>query len=225
MASKPPPSKGLSLRLYENRSVLTVILACLTVAFSLVGWSAALEITGVRDVISLVALVTGSFVPNASLASEQHPNMAIAIGRFFGLAATISGAILIGAATMGQTLSAFWTRHFRRGHAIVIGETALTERLVRILRARGHHTVHIVAPPKTPPAVFDAKRIAAIGLNDIVARAGLARASAVIIDAGNDAATLPATFCVAHCRSPPCGYNGTRDDADKTNRPAAPAAF
>jgi RyR domain len=134
--------------------------------------------------------VAGGFSPSALLEKEPVANVMITFGRSFGLATTICSAILIGIATMGQTLSAFWTRHFRRDHAIVLGETLLAERIVRIFRAKGIYTVHVVAKVRAANAPFEAEKITGFGLDDLVEQAGLAKAATIVVDTGTDASTL-----------------------------------
>ncbi len=183
-------SKGFLQRAYEHRTVIAVTLAFLSICCSLIGWIAASEFKQVEDLVKLLAEVAGGFAPSASLETGGPSNAMITLGRAFGLATTICSAILIGIATMGQTLSAFWTRHFRRDHAIVVGETPLAERIVRIFRAKGIYTVHVVAKVRAANAPFEAEKITGFGLDDLVEQAGLAKAATIVVDTGADASTL-----------------------------------
>lgn len=186
----PRRSTGLLQSAYLHRIVLTVMLAFIAITFSLLGWLLHLQFESPRDVVTLVAYVAGSFAPGSSLPESPAPNLLVAVGRGFGLAAAICSALLIGVATMGQTLSAFWTRNFRRGHAIVVGETALAKRVVRILKARGFHTIVVVTHARAPNGPLEADRITGTSLEDLVQYTGLSRASTIVVDADSDAATL-----------------------------------
>ena len=183
-------SKGFLQRAYEHRTVIAVSLAFLSVCCSLSGWILASDFKQAEDVVKLIAEVAGGFAPSASLETGGPSHVMITLGRVFGLSTTICSAILIGIATMGQTLSAFWTRHVRRGHAIVVGETPMAERIVRIFRAKGLYTVHVVTKTRATNAPFEAAKITGFGLDDLVMQAGLAKAATVVVDTGNDAATL-----------------------------------
>jgi hypothetical protein len=175
---------------YEYRTFITVLLATLALGFALFGRIMTLNVTGMGYLPTLIAHAVSSFSPNSVLDSAPSPHWAVSVGNVLGMFATICSGLLIGIATMGHSLSRLWTKKMRRRHTIVIGETALANRITGLLRKKGHYTIQVFSNAPIGASKLSANQIVGNSINDLVNEAGLKRAKTIIIDAGNDATTL-----------------------------------
>ena len=166
---------------------LPLVLGALAVAFGLGGWSAALFDGSFKSVSEIIVRVIASFIPSANTVTAG--NWASRLGAVFAALTTVTGAVMVGLATLGEHLTRTAARRLWSRHIVLIGDTPLTSELARGFRAEGKRVLHIVPPEASRTS--DAGRIrAGTDAPAILGAASIDRAQCVVVDLDSDAATL-----------------------------------
>jgi hypothetical protein len=187
-SARVPLRKVVHLASAGNITV-PLILAAGAVIFGLAGWSAAKFDGSFKSVSEIVIRVIGSFLPTPAAVADG--NWASRLGAMFAALTTVTSAILIGLATLGEQLTQLAARYLWSNHAIVVGDTALGRRVAEGFEAAGARVLHLV--PREAPKVLETGPIRArLGLDAriILAAAAPWRARHMVVDLGADAATL-----------------------------------
>jgi hypothetical protein len=166
-----------------------LVFAAGAIIFGLAGWGAAKFDGSFKSVSEIVIRVIGSFIPTP--ASVAEGNWASRLGAMFAALTTVTSAILIGLATLGEQLTQLAARHLWSNHTIVVGDTALGRRVAEGFEATGTRVLHLV--PRDAPKILETGPIRArLGLDAriILAAAAPWRARHMVLDLGADAATL-----------------------------------
>jgi hypothetical protein len=166
---------------------LPLVLGILAVAFGLAGWSAALFDNTFKSVSEIIVRVIASFIPSAN--NVIQGNWASRLGAVFAALTTVTGAVMVGLATLGEHFTRTAVRRLWSGHTILIGDTLLTRRLADGLRSTGQRVLHVV--PTDAPKTFQTGRVRLdTDAPTVLAATALRRAQHVVVDLGSDATTL-----------------------------------
>jgi hypothetical protein len=187
-SARVPLRKVVHLASAGNITV-PLILAAGAVLFGVAGWSAAKFDGSFKSVSEIVIRVIGSFLPTPAAVADG--NWASRLGAMFAALTTVTSAVLIGLATLGEQLTQLAARYLWSNHAIVVGDTALGRRVAEGFEAAGARVLHLV--PREAPKVLETGPIRArLGLDAriILAAAAPWRARHMVLDLGADAATL-----------------------------------
>jgi hypothetical protein len=172
-----------------NRGDISVplVLGVLAVGFGLAGWSAALFDGSFKSISEIIVRVVGSFIPSANAVIPG--NWASRLGAVFAALTTVTGAVMVGLATLGEHVTKAKARHLWSGHTVLIGDTALARRLAEGFRAEGQRLLHVV--PIDAPKTGEPSRIRiGFDIGTILDATALRRSKLVVVDLGSDAATL-----------------------------------
>jgi hypothetical protein len=166
---------------------LPLVLGALAVALGLGGWSAALFDGSFKSISEIIVRVIASFIPSANTVTAG--NWASRLGAVFAALTTVTGAVMVALATLGEHLTRTAARRLWSRHIVLIGDTPLTGELARGFRAEGKRVLHIVPPEASKTS--DAGRIrAGTDAPAILGAASIDRALCVVVDLDSDAATL-----------------------------------
>jgi hypothetical protein len=166
---------------------LPLVLGILAVAFGLAGWSAALFDNTFKSVSEIIVRVIASFIPSAN--NVIQGNWASRLGAVFAALTTVTGAVMVGLATLGEHFTRTAVRRLWSDHTILIGDTPLIRRLADGLRSAGQRVLHVV--PADTPKAFGTDRVRLdTNAPTILAATALHRAQHVVVDLGSDATTL-----------------------------------
>ena len=187
-----PPGKRWRLSAVvqaANRGDISVplVLGALAVGFGLAGWSAALFDGSFKSISEIIVRVIGSFIPSANTVIPG--NWASRLGAVFAALTTVTGAVMVGLATLGEHIAKAKGRHLWSQHTILIGDTALARRLAEGFRAEGRRLLHAVPIDALKTGEPDRIRIG-FDMGKILDATALRRAKLVVVDLGSDAATL-----------------------------------
>jgi hypothetical protein len=168
---------------------IPLALAAGAVIFGLAGWSVA-KFDGTFNSISEIILrVIGSFLP--SQANVVDGNWASRLGAVLAALTTVTGAILVGLATLGEQFTQLAARYLWSAHTVVVGDTALGQRVAEGFEATGARVLHLV-PREAPKFLGTGPIRVRLGLDAHIVLTAAApwRARHVVLDLGADAATL-----------------------------------
>ena len=187
-----PPGKRRRLSAIvhaANRGDISVplVLGALAVGFGLAGWSAALFDGSFQSVSEIIVRVVGSFIPSANAVIQG--NWASRLGAVFAALTTVTGAVMVGLATLGEHVTKAKARHLWSGHTVLIGDTALGRRLAEGFQAEGQRLLHVVPIDALKTGEPGRIRIG-FDMGTILDATALRRAKLVVVDLGSDAATL-----------------------------------
>ena len=148
-----------------------------------------------RSIALIVFAVLRSFVPQVE--SLRLGNWVNQTGAVFAVMATMTGTALLALAFLGEAFTKYFTRMFRTGHTVVIGDTPLADRLARAFDAQGTKVIHAV-PPGAAKAADDAPRRLDFDFDaqSLIRVLALRRASKVVVDAASGAATASLGFAM-----------------------------
>jgi hypothetical protein len=166
-----------------------LIFAAGAILFGLAGWGAAKFDGSFKSVSEIVIRVIASFIPAPAAVAEG--NWASRLGAIFGALTTVTSAILIGLAALGEQFTQLAARYLWSDHTIVVGDTPLGRRVAEGFEAAGTRVLHVV--PREAPKILETGPIRArVGLDArvILAAAAPWRAWHMVLDLGADAATL-----------------------------------
>ncbi|WP_299870699.1 RyR domain-containing protein [uncultured Hoeflea sp.] len=176
-------------------SILTLSAAGLGLLLAVIGatmeqYQQGLTLAGIAS-LPLQALML--FIPRPEIVLNECRDIFYRIGAVLCGLSGVFGIIAIWLAAAGTTMSNLWTRYGRRNHVIVAGDTPFAADLSRLLKAEGQSAVHVRSEdgllPGEQESVEDCLRCG-LSAQSLEARAGLERASALVIDGGGDAETL-----------------------------------
>lgn len=168
---------------------LAVALAALVLGIA--GWTIKLGFS-LATVPEILVRTIWLYIPRPEVFSYPDGNPYLFAGAFFGAISSGVGAVVFWMAAANAKLSHVVTRTFRRGHTIVVGSSPLAERLVKALAREGADTVHVsdVALDAADKRTDDRRMVIDLKPQAMQKKAGLLRASAIVVDMGNDTDTL-----------------------------------
>jgi len=172
-----------------NRGDITlpVVIGGLAVAFGLAGWSAALFDGTFKSISEIIVRVISSFIPKAETVADG--NWASRLGAALAALTTVTGAVMVGLATLGEHVTKAKARHLWTQHTILIGDTSLARRLADGFQAEGQRVLHVV--PIDAPKTGDPGRVRlGFDIGAILDATALRRAKLVVVDLDSDAASL-----------------------------------
>jgi len=148
-----------------------------------------------RSIALIVFAVLRSFVPQVE--SLRLGNWVNQTGAVFAVMATMTGTALLALAFLGEAFTKYFTRMFRSGHTVVIGDTPLADRLARAFDMQGTKVIHAV-PPGAAKAADDAPRRLHFDFDagSLIRVLALRRAGKVVVDAASGGATASLGFAM-----------------------------
>ena len=158
---------------------------------------------GIEALPSVILSVIKLFVPNPDMVANPCKPLTLRAAAFICGISGFVAVFVVWLHSVGRSLSGLWTQYARRDHVLLYGDSPMLEDLGPVLRDAGHTPIRI--RPRNPavppdPEVTEVGR----GIDDLVARAGLNRARAVVVDCHDDAATLSlAKPVLSHLRRTP----------------------
>ncbi len=143
------------------------------------------------------------FLPDPDTAKDLTNPWTLRAAAFICGISGFVAVFLIWLHSVGRTLGGLWTQFGRRDHVLLYGDSPLLDTLSPFLRDAGHRAIRarIGRPGTAPdPSVTEVPH----GVAPLVARLGLHRTRAVVVDCGEDAETLSlAKPVLAHLRKTP----------------------
>jgi hypothetical protein len=172
-----------------NRGDITlpVVIGGLAVVFGLAGWSAALFDGSFKSISEIIVRVIASFIPRADTVADG--NWASRLGAALAALTTVTGAVMVGLATLGEHVTKAKARHLWTQHTVLIGDTPLARRLAEGFEAEGQRMLHVV-PIDAPKTGGPCRVRLRFDIGAILDATALRRARLVVVDLGSDAATL-----------------------------------
>jgi hypothetical protein len=166
---------------------LPAVLGGLAIVFGIAGWSAALFDGSFKSISEIIVRVIGSFIPSAATVTQG--NWASRLGAVLAALTTVTGAFMVGLATLGEQVAKAKARHLWSAHTILIGDTLLARRLAEGFQVAGERVLHVV-PADAPKSVEPGRIRIGYDPRAILAVTALRRARLVVADLGSDASTL-----------------------------------
>lgn len=133
--------------------------------------------------------VIGLFVPDYELVANSAEPWALRAAAFICGLSGVTAIFVIWLHSVGQSLGKLWTQIARRNHILLYGDSPMLDALAPVLADTGHTVVRArphEAGAKPVPEITDLLH----GALPLANRMGLNRARAVVVDSGDDAATL-----------------------------------
>ena len=171
--------------------VIATIIALATLVCGSTGWALKFGLSLETLPVILVRTIW-LFIPRPEVMSDPANNAILKAGATLGALSGGVGAFTIWMAAANAKLSHILTRFVRRGHTIVVGDTQLTRRMVKALAAEGAVPVHVTDRliARQERKTDDLRMTLDLTPETLARKAGMLRASSVVIDMGSDADTM-----------------------------------
>ena len=171
--------------------VIATVIAIATLVCGSIGWALKFGVS-LETLPVIVVRTIWLFIPRPEVMSDPANNTVLKAGATLGALSGGVGAFAIWMAAANAKLSHLLTRFVRRGHTLVIGNTPLAFRLVRALKSENAVPVHVtdVLVLRQERKTDDLRMTLDLTPETLARKAGLLRASSVVIDMGNDADTM-----------------------------------
>ncbi len=158
---------------------------------------------GIEVLPSAILSVLLLFVPKPELVADTSMPWTLRAAAFICGVSGFVAIFVVWLHSVGRTFGGLWTQFLRQDHVILYGDSKLLGSLAPVLRKAGHEPVPVrpyIPGAPLDPLVTEIRR----GSEDLANRLGLNRARAVVVDCGDDAATLSlAKPVLAHLRRTP----------------------
>lgn len=182
-------AQGRLARWLPRLPALPFILGFATILTGLIGWTLKLFDGTFHSIVSIILKLLVEFIPNEK--NLDGETLFTDLSALFGVLTFYSSVLLIGFAALRETGLKLWVRTVCLNHVVVIGATPLAHRIATAFQGRGKNVIQVV-PPDVSPAAIDSTfcighRTEAVSL---IATFGLRRADCIVIDQGDDVATL-----------------------------------
>ena len=171
--------------------VIATIIALATLVCGSTGWALKFGLSLETLPVILVRTIW-LFIPRPEVMSDPANNAILKAGATLGALSGGVGAFTIWMSAANAKLSHILTRFVRRGHTIVVGDTQLTRRMVKALAAEGAVPVHVTDRliARQERKTDDLRMTLDLTPETLARKAGMLRASSVVIDMGSDADTM-----------------------------------
>ncbi|MEZ5878951.1 MAG: RyR domain-containing protein [Tepidamorphaceae bacterium] len=171
--------------------VIATVIAIATLVCGSIGWALKFGVS-LETLPVIVVRTIWLFIPRPEVMSDPANNAVLKAGATLGALSGGVGAFAIWMAAANAKLSHLLTRFVRRGHTLVIGNTPLAFRLVRALKSENAVPVHVTDALvlRQERKTDDLRMTLDLTPETLARKAGLLRASSVVIDMGNDADTM-----------------------------------
>lgn len=138
-----------------------------------------------------VLRTVSDFAP--SVWNVNEGNHGTDLAAILGAGAFYASVFLIAANVMSETVSRIAARYLYNDHVVIIGDSPLASRLKDVWRRRARQTLQVVAVGHGRPRRGSAQVRSAMDTG-LFARFGLGRAASVVVDLGDDVATLALAY-------------------------------
>ena len=169
---------------------LPLVLATVSIAIGVIGWSAALYDGTLNSITAVIIRVAKAFALSPDNLNTRG-NRLTDVATLLAVLTTVTSAAVIALALLGEAIAKFMARYFARDHAIVIGDTPLARRAAHLLETAGSQVLHAVEPAAPRSMVGGPARLRLeIDARNLVSALQVAHAQVTFVDLGSDAATL-----------------------------------
>ena len=115
---------------------LPLVLATVSIAIGVIGWSAALYDGTLNSITAVIIRVAKAFALSPDNLNTRG-NRLTDVATLLAVLTTVTSAAVIALALLGEAIAKFMARYFARDHAIVIGDTPLARRAAHLLETAG----------------------------------------------------------------------------------------
>ena len=169
---------------------LPLVLATVSIAIGVIGWSAALYDGTLNSITAVIIRVAKAFALSPDNLSARG-NRLTDVATLLAVLTTVTSAAVIALALLGEAIAKFMARYFARDHSIVIGDTPLARRAAHLLETAGSRVLHAVEPAAPRSMAGGPARLRLeIDARNLVGALQVANAQVTFVDLGSDAATL-----------------------------------
>ena len=169
---------------------LPLVLATVSIAIGVIGWSAALYDGTLNSITAVIIRVAKAFALSPDNLNTRG-NRLTDVATLLAVLTTVTSAAVIALALLGEAIAKFMARYFARDHAIVIGDTPLARRAAHLLETAGSRVLHAVEPAAPRSMAGGPARLRLeIDARHLVSALQVAHAQVTFVDLGSDAATL-----------------------------------